>query len=427
MAEVTELARLAHLLRRATLGPAPGRLDELAESGHDTVLEALVARGSGADDAGAGNDLFDPPVFDVPGRLRHDDDTTFVRWWISQMAHPRQGLHERMVWFWHSHFTTSRDSVASVMLVGQHELVRRHALGNLRDLVAGMVTDAAMLVYLDGAGSVGTAPNENLARELLELFTLGRGNYTEADVRAGARALAGWWVDQDSGEAGFDPGAAYPGTVDLLGHQGRFGAEEVTEILCSHPAFAPHIAGRVYEHLVGETPGDQARAELASVLTAHDLEILPLVEAVLGHPDFTASVHARPRSPLEWFMAAGNALRIDPGRLVDHVWMLDLLGQGPFLPPNVGGWPRGTHWVTPSQQLARIGTSFWMAQYPDPDDLPFPADDPVPAAIRWCGLADVGAETREILDAAANEPLSAPDVNRLLVYLVVHSPEFALT
>ncbi|MCB0996512.1 MAG: DUF1800 domain-containing protein [Acidimicrobiales bacterium] len=426
--EQTDAGRLAHLLRRATLGPAPGRLEDLADLGPDGALDALI--GSSSADAGAdpsAEPIFDEPVLEVPDRLRSGDTEPFLRWWIERMAEPRQGLHERMVWFWHSHFTTNRNEVATVHLVNQHELVRHNALGNLRDLVTGMVVDGAMLIYLDGDGSVGSSPNENLARELMELFTLGRGHYTEDDVRAAARALSGWWVDWETGDVGFDPEAGYPGTLQLLGERGRYGARDVAEMLCDHPACAPHVAGRLFEHLVGSPPSDEVRAELGQSFADANLEILPLVEAILRHPDFAASVMARPRFPLEWFLAAGNALQVPLGDVDDHLWMLDLLGQGPFLPPNVGGWPGGDRLISPSQVLAKIGTTFWLTGDPEPAPPPFPEDDPVPAALMWCGVPDVSDETRRILDDAYWAPLDAAAVNQLLVHLIVQSPEFALS
>ena len=132
--------------------------------------------------------------------IGEDDYDALLNGWIRQLRHPEAALHERLTWFWHGHLTTSTDKASFVpALWRQQRLLRRHALGNFRDLLRDITTDAAMLVYLDGDGSVADAPNENFSRELMELFTLGRGSYGEADVRAGARALAGWSVDTEDG------------------------------------------------------------------------------------------------------------------------------------------------------------------------------------------------------------------------------------
>ena len=144
-----------------------------------------------------------------------------------------------------------------------------------------MLTDPLMLLYLDGAGSNGDNPNENLARELMELFTLGVGNYAEDDVKAGARALSGWRVDWENNEAWFEPDAHYDRPLTFLGTRARFGVDEVVDAVCDHAACAVHVATRLHTHLVGVEPEPDEAERLARVFRSADLEILPLVEAIV--------------------------------------------------------------------------------------------------------------------------------------------------
>lgn len=228
-------SRIAHLLRRTTFGPAPGQVEQLAPLGYETVLAGVLGDDDSSPVLFAEAGLSSARTLDVPNVGRDNDDrVALVTWWVDQMRHPTAGLHEKMVWFWHSHFTSSFDVCPANALAAQHATVRRHALGNFRDLARAMVSDPAMLIYLDGAGSRGDRPNENLARELMELFTVGPGHYTEDDVKAAARALSGWWVDWDTAETGWDPDSAYLGALRFLGKRGRFSATDIVDILCDH-------------------------------------------------------------------------------------------------------------------------------------------------------------------------------------------------
>ncbi len=417
----SESARIAHLLRRATFGPVPGQVEELTDAGYDGVLAGLLGESP--------LPLFDDPVTDVPDVANTGEgEDELISWWIERMRSPWSGLHEKMVWFWHGHFTSSIEKCPARALAGQHRLVRRHALGNFRSLAREMVTDPAMLIYLDAAGSQGFAPNENLARELMELFTVGAGNYSEADVKAAARALSGWWVDWDAAEAGRDEGAAYPGAIRFLGRRGRFTPAEIVDALCDLDACATHVAAALHRFLVGTEPGPERLEELGALFRAERLEILPLVAEILRSADFEASIHARPRFPIEWFVHVANVLEV-PEITEEHLWVLVELDQLPFLPPNVAGWPVGERWVSPSLVLAR-GTALFTIADSLGDDGPttfgFDEDDPIPEVLRRCGIHDPADETIAALDEAYWAPFAAEEVNALLVYLALNSPDVVL-
>lgn len=418
----TDVARIAHLLRRTTFGPTPGlieRLDAL-DLDHDAVLDAVLGEGP--------TPLFADAVVDVP-EVNNDGDgeNELLRWWLDRMRDPLGGLHEKMVWYWHGHFTTSSEKCPARALAIQHRTIRRHALGNFRELAKAMATDPAMLIYLDGAGSQGHAPNENLARELMELFTIGAGTYTERDVKEAAKALSGWWVDWETGETGRDPGSAYPGAVRFLGRQGRFTPDEIVDALCDHEACAGFVAGRLFRFFVGTSPEPSQLEELAALFRDQDLEIAPLVSAIVRSPAFEASTFARPRYPIEWFIHVLHVLEV-PEVMDDHLWILEQLDQRPFMPPNVAGWPDGDRWVSSSQALARGSALFAIVDTggEHPPRFDFDEDDPVPDALARCGIHDPTPATLAALHDAYWAPFDADEVNALLVYLALNAPDVVL-
>jgi uncharacterized protein (DUF1800 family) len=394
---------IAHLLRRTSFGPFPGQVDERARAGYAAALDAVLGAGPGA--------------VELPQLGRGDDDyERLVRWWLERMHDAASGLHEKMVWFWHGHFTTSLDSVDPADALRQHALFRTHALGNFRALTQAVTVDPAMLRYLNGAGSTGDAPNENYGRELMELFTLGRGNYTEADVRAAARGLAGWDLDDD-GEARFDDTIAYNGVLTFLGRTGPLRAADVIDTVCDQPACAAFIAAKLHRFLVGRQPSDDRLAGLAATFRDSGLEIRPLVEDILRDPSFLESRYTRARSPVEWFVAATAGLGAtgDPGDL-------EPMGQVPFYPPNVAGWPEGNRWIAAGSVLARAAAAVDMADDTEVSD----AADLVTHVLDRLSLYDVSDSTRRALERLASRIESRRDRASALYLTAVLSPEFAL-
>jgi uncharacterized protein (DUF1800 family) len=402
--QATANALRAHVLRRLTFGPRPGQVESLAEVTPDALIDQLL------------NDpVFEP---DEPALGSDDDYSRLPGWWIDVMLDERAGLHERMTWFWHTHLTSSLDKASPALMYRQHRLLRQHAMGNFRDLLQAISIDAAMLYWLDGAGSDAEAPNENYSREMLELFSLGRdGGYTEADVRAGSKALAGWWVDGDSNdEVRFDNEHALSGSVSYLGGTVRT-TEDVVNAACDHPSCAGYVAGKLHIHLLGHAPSDERRAELATVFSEAGLEIRPLVEAIVKHPSFLESRLDTPRSALEWFLAVRRFFDVE----ID--WRpLDALGQVPFYPPNVAGWPGTSRWVSVGSELAKAQLAFDSAS----ETATLDEDDPVADVLARAALFDVGDDTRQALQDAADAVDSRRDRSSLLHALVAVSPEFSL-
>ena len=316
--------QVAHLLRRTGFGIRPGQMDAMAPFDiHDLIDERIADDGWALSAEDAENRNFD----DVEWNTLSED-------WVNQMLSPDTGLHERMTWFWHGHFTSSKDKATDRLMLRQHHLIRRHALGNFRDFARDILVDGAMLRYLDGDGSRGDAPNENLSREFLELFMLGRGNgYTEADIRAGARILSGWDVNYETSEVSFDPEAHYDRPVEFLGVRKNWTIDSYVDAVLAHEACADHVASRIHDHLVSTELTNDRRTALGQTLRDNDWEIRPLLRDILHHEDFVDGRGRRTRQPVEWFVAAAAAIGID--QLGEHgfdLWQIYSTGQ--TLPPT---------------------------------------------------------------------------------------------
>jgi uncharacterized protein (DUF1800 family) len=336
------------------------------------------------------------------------------------MSSSSAGIHEKMTWFWHGHLTSSHSKIFHWRWeFPQHLLIRTHALGNFRTMLQKITVDPAMLVYLDGAWSNADDPNENYGRELMELFSLGRDRYTQDDVRAAAQGLAGYWVDWNTGGSGFHSYAALDAPVTLLGRPVKR-ANDVIDVVCDHAACAPWVAGKIRRYFTAGLSVREARAE-AKRFRADGLEIRPLVESIVRGPAFMARRMNRPKTPVEWLIGALAVLGIKDKDL--RRWTLDGMGQLPFYPPNVAGWPSGTRWLSASFALARAS----VASQADGIAAITEASDPVTAALERCSLYEVTAQTRAAMTNAAT---SIPDHEkraRVLLAMAVGSPEYALS
>jgi len=277
----------------------------------------------------------------------------FLSWWVGRMLAGEEPLRERMVLFWHGHFTSSMEAVkSSYEMIQQNQLFRRHALGSFRELLHGVVHDPAMLVYLDNVSSRKQAPNENFARELLELYTLGEGNYTEEDVREVARAFTGW--GQANGRFHFDKHRHDDGKKRVLGVSGRLDGDDVVEILLRQPACARHLARALLVYLEGLEPEPARLERYAAQLRASGYRIDGFLRALFLDPEFYAerTRARRVASPLDFLVGSARRLGVapDPSVLVQGA---KLLGQELFFPPSVRGWEGGPAWATGSSLVLR--------------------------------------------------------------------------
>jgi len=284
-----------------------------------------------------------------PGRLK--------AWWVYRMLFSPDPLGERLTLMWHDHFATSNLKVDDLAAMRrQNDLFRQHARARFGQLLRHIVHDPALLIWLDAPVNRKGHPNENLARELMELFTLGVGHYTESDVKQAARALTGLAIADGSfrdDRSGHDDGEKV-----ILGRAGRWGGDQLVGILLDHPATAVRLADRIVHLLLGEVADDGPRiSALADGLRRHDLDIGWAVETVLRSETFFAesSMGRRVLGPAEYVVGAARALELldrPPSTLYLADW-ITRMGQDLFYPPNVGGWADGRGWLTSRSVVAR--------------------------------------------------------------------------
>jgi len=401
----TRDAVIAHILRRTTFGPFPGQVKALSPKGVAAAIDGVLAARA---------------LATAPAPAITDDGSNApIHWWLDRMANPKAGIHERMTWFLHGHLTTSHSKVFRWKIeYPEHLLLRQYALGDFRALLQKITLDPAMLVYLDGSWSISDDPNENYSRELMELFVLGRGNYTQDDVHNGARALAGYNVDYDTGKVNFNDWAALDAAVPYLGKQVKRPPDVINAVL-DHPAAAPWIVSRIHLYLTGRPPTRNGTA-LAAMFRSSGFQIRPVVEAIVRDPNFLRGRLNRARTPVEWLIPAMAALGITDKDL--RIGTLYDMGQLPFHPPNVAGWPSGSRWLSPSFALARAAFAT------DATGLTVVANaaDPVAAALERCSLFEVTPTTRAALSGAAAGLTDSKKRAAVLLGLAVASPEFAL-
>jgi uncharacterized protein (DUF1800 family) len=287
-------------------------------------------------------------------------------WWFYRMLHTPDPLGERLTLMWHNHFATSNRKVEDLVLMReQNELLRQHARGEFAGLLAAVVKHPAMLDWLDADSNRKGQPNENLARELMELFTIGIGNYTETDVREAARALTGWSVVDKRFE--FRAARHDDGQKRVLGNQGPLDGDDLLELLLEHPATARRIAWRICHTLLGEDLADQAAiAQLADGLRAQRLDIGWAVATVLRSNLFFSqrNLGTRVAGPVEYIVGALRSLELcdpPPSTLTLAEWSTRC-GQDLFYPPNVGGWNEGRTWLASRTIVARANFAAALAE-----------------------------------------------------------------
>ncbi|CAN5861976.1 DUF1800 domain-containing protein [soil metagenome] len=276
-------------------------------------------------------------------------------WWVEEMLVSDQPLTERMVLFWHNHFTSSLQKVRfPPALFRQNALFRREALGSFATLLKEVARDPAMLIYLDGMRSVARQPNENFARELLELFTLGEGHYGEADIKAAARAFTGWTGDRETGQFKTRDGEHDGSEKTFLGQSGRFGGDDIIAILLRHPRTAETIVEKLWREFVSLTP-DPAEVRKLAAAFRNGYEIRPLMRSILLSAQFRdpANRGSLIKSPIELVIGTVHLLGLPVPEKTQLVRMMQGLGQMPFDPPNVKGWAGGESWITSYTLLLR--------------------------------------------------------------------------
>jgi uncharacterized protein (DUF1800 family) len=371
MVAMVDRSAIAHLLRRTGFGPTPAEVDAATAAGFEATVDRLVDF-SRPDAAPAYRPLaqraLTPQQRQAMNRQRAGELVALQEWWLDRMATTAVQLREKLTWFWHGHFATSFDKVRlAELMYRQNELFRTVGAGDFEVLTQAVAKDPAMMIWLDTRTDKAAHPNENFARECMELFTLGIGNYTEDDVRSAARAFTGWTIDPATLTWVERPRQHDAGLKSVLGQTGAWDGEDVVHILVNSPASHAWIVSRVWSHFAYPVrPNDPLVAGLVPVYAGSGRSISALVRAVLLHPEFV-STQARTglvKQPVEWMVGALRALGVSASQ-ARVVAGLTALGQTPFRPPNVGGWPQNGYWLTTASSLARLHVAAVLARAGD--------------------------------------------------------------
>ena len=459
--EPFDAVRAGHLLNRAGFGGTQAETAALVRLGVDRAVDALLdfpdapATEQQQDDGPDWTALADVPTTEKARRqayeaLRGEENETerqllqqqwqranaefmasATRWWINRMAYGPYPLQERLTLFWHGHFTSSYrdDRQGSWRIFNQNETLRRHAAANFRDVVRAISRDPAMIKYLNNDQNRKQKPNENYARELMELFTLGVGNYSEDDVKQVARAFTGWDEDGESFE--FKANQHDDEAKTIFGRRGNFGGDEVVDLLMLHPATAPFIAGKLFHFFTGLPPEGKLAANLGDVLRDANYELRPLLRTILRSGAFwdRDRVGGRIKSPVHLLAGTARLLGRDVPNVPETRRQLEKMGQSVFEPPNVKGWPAqydSRKWINTATILARYNFGVKFAGGGDLD-LPQQAE---PAAFvddwldRLIGRP-VAPERRQALIDAARDGRDR-DGLKTVVTLIVSMPEYQL-
>ena len=277
-------------------------------------------------------------------------------WWLAEMLTTPSPLTEKMTLFWHNHFVSSLRKVKSpALMYRQNLLLRRHALGYFGDLLHEVSKDPAMVVYLDSASNRKGQPNENFAREVMELFTLGEGNYGEQDIKEAARAFTGWGIDPERGEFVFRRQAHDEAEKTVLGRSGNFDGDAVLDILLAQPQTAEFIVAKLWREFVSPTPEPAEVRRIARMFRDHRYDIKVALRALLVSDAFYAPQNraALIKSPIDLIVGTLRQFRFETGEVTPFLFVSRQLGQDLFAPPNVKGWPGGEAWINSATLLAR--------------------------------------------------------------------------
>lgn len=277
-------------------------------------------------------------------------------WWYKQMIATKSPLTERMVLFLHNHFTSSLQKVkAPYLLYQQHMLFRKYLRGNFLELTHEIAKNPAMILYLDNQTNRKNKPNENFARELLELFTLGEGNYTENDIKQGARAFTGWMVKRKDGTFRFNRRQHDSEEKEFMGEKGNFNGENIIDIIFKNPKTAKYIVNKLWLEFIDKSPVESEINRLSNIFTHSNYEILPVLRALFLSPYFRdpKQYGKQIKSPVEFIVGTMRMFKTHMSNYRQLVAYGRRLGQDLFDPPNVKGWPGGSEWITSNSLLAR--------------------------------------------------------------------------
>jgi uncharacterized protein (DUF1800 family) len=356
-----DVRRVGHLFRRAAFGPSAADLDAGLKAGPAKTVARLFAGGPKLDEF----ERSMKPLADAIARANADNN--LAAWWLTRMLYSPHPLAEKVTLFWHNHFATSNAKVQNARyMLAQYDLLRKNALGSFAAMLTGMSADQAMLVWLDGRGSKKGSPNENYARELMELFSLGIGHYTEKDIREAARAFTGWEVGS---AARFTPGDHDAGEKTVLGKKGKWKPDDIVRICLDQPACPRFLCEKLFRFFVSDTlPATRELLEpLAVAYKKSDYDTGALVKTILSSNLFFSedAYRTKVKSPVDFALGAVKAIGGRVGTSALAV-ALTQLGQNLFHPPSVKGWDGGPAWLNGQTLLFRQNLALAFCSTEDP-------------------------------------------------------------
>ncbi len=438
--------RAAHLLRRAGFGGTLAQIEEFSTLSREDAADRLLNY------ATVDNSALDAKVAALAIDLNQPRPADLMRWWLTRMVYTARPLEERMTLFWHGLLTSQVSKIGpqrAKLMVRQNELFRSMALPKYDDLIKAVSKDPAMLIYLDTIDSVKAHPNENYARELMELFTLGVGNYSEQDIRESARAFTGWRItpprktgNKEQDIANWDPRFFVDprqhdtGSKTFLGKTGNWGGDDVVDVIMQQPAAGRFIARRLFTKFANVEPSDQTIASLVQVWETSNHDVRALVRTILTSDEFYSerSYRAFVRSPVEFMVNAMRGLELEPDlrrRINDQT--VQGMNQILFEPPNVAGWPGGAAWLSSSTFFARANfldqLLFGRAKIPPPVPALATAttvEEMVDRALAIFLDRNVSDSARQAIADHAGTIVNPAERAATVAYLVLGSPEYQL-
>jgi uncharacterized protein (DUF1800 family) len=420
----------SRLFNRFGFGPRPGEYAQALKDGVELTRTRLLT--VPAVDAGAAT-VVEPEITDLGPRPKPNtkevvpfsiamryQSQQMVMWWLDRMAVSDHGLTEKMTWFWHGHWATSIQKLNYPLpMYKQNKSLRTNCLGNFATMTKAMLNDGALQFWLDGQDNTSKAPNENLGRELMELFTLGVGRYTEDDVKSISRALTGYQVARSSGDVTINQNRRDKNPVTLLGTTTTFTGDSLADFLVARDDSAQFIAERLWYRFISSTEDMPSSFSAKQAFASRDISAA--VTAMANDSAMRDEKYAMVKSPVEWFISACRALELTPSQLKTPNQLLnylDKLGQVPFNPPNVGGWPAGEAWLSSATAQYRIAFATWLIKQSDLRVL-----NELRPALRstksadWLGVAEWSPRTQTALRSAINDPAQ-------FALLALCSPEY---
>src|ERR1051326_1435324 len=350
MALDTVRSQVAHLLRRAGFGATEAELDTYAQLGFAGAVDRLL-NPEQVDDS-ATDHLLQPLTTNL-GDRKQIEASKF--WWVNRMLSTQRPLQEKMTLFWHNHFATANSKVAnSVLMLQQIELFRDQGMGNFETLLQKVTRDPAMLIWLDNRLNRKAAPNENYAREVQELFTVGIGYYTETDIHEAARAFTGHALDRSLAYV-FNANQHDNGTKTFQGQTGNFNADDILAILVRNPATAQFITRKLFSWFVYDDPDQSTIDRLSNTFTTSGFDIRSVLRDIFTGPEFLSpqAFHGLIKQPVEFVLGSLKSLNVqNVGPDVSQV--LRRMGQDLLNPPDVSGWKGGTGWINSTTLFERF-------------------------------------------------------------------------